>query len=53
MKNYFCVICGKYKKNEKPKTSYTLEKTIVLSVICIKCKIKNEEYLKARNRLRY
>ena len=40
MKKLYCVICGKYRKFEKPKTSYLLEKT-VLSIICCTC--KNEE----------
>ena len=38
MKTLHCVICGKYRKFEKLIRSYLLEKTIVLSIICIKCK---------------
>ena len=38
MKKLFCVICGKCKKFEKPEISYVLEKTLVLSIICCKCK---------------
>ena len=38
MKKLYCVICGKYKKFEKPEISYILEKTFVLSIICCKCK---------------
>ena len=43
MKKLYCVICGikKYKKFEKSKTSYLLQKTLVLSIICSKC--KNED----------
>ena len=41
MKKFYCVICRKYRKFEKPKISYLLEKTLVLSVICSKC--KNED----------
>ena len=33
MKKLYCVICGKYRKSVKPKISYVLEKTLVLSVI--------------------
>ena len=41
MKKLYCVICSKYRKFEKPKISYLLEKTLVLSIIC--CKWKNED----------
>ena len=41
MKKSCCIICGKYRKFEKPKITYLLEKTLVLSVICSKC--KNED----------
>ena len=37
MKKLYCVTCGKYKEFEKPKISYLLEKTLVLSIICNKC----------------
>ena len=30
----YCAICGKYRKFEKPKISYILGKTLVLSIIC-------------------
>ena len=36
MKKIYCIICGKYRKFEKPKISYLLEKTLVLSIICSK-----------------
>ena len=41
MKKLYCIICGKYRKSEKPKISYILEKTLVLSIIWSKC--ENEE----------
>ena len=41
MKKIYCVICGKYKKCEKPKMSHLLEKTLVLSIIS--SKFKNED----------
>ena len=34
MKKLYCVIFGKYRKLEKPKISYMLEKALVLSGIC-------------------
>ena len=41
-KSYF-VFWGKYRKFEKPKISYLLEKTLALSIICSKCKKEDEE----------
>ena len=46
MGKLYCVICGKYRKLEKPKISYLLEKTLVLSIICSKCKRENEKIFK-------
>ena len=43
MKKLYCVICGKYKKFEKSKISYVLEKTLVLSINCSKCKNEDEK----------
>ena len=43
MKKLTCVICGKYRKFEKTKISYLLEKTLVLSIICNKCKNEDEK----------
>ena len=43
MKKLYCVICSKYRKFEKPKISYLLEKTLVFSFICSKCKNKDEK----------
>ena len=53
MKKLYCVICGKYRKFEKPKISYILEKTLVHSIICSNCKNKDDNYLKKKNQLRY
>ena len=43
MKKFYCVICSKYRKFEKPKISYLLEKTLVFSIICSKCKNEDEK----------
>ena len=43
MKKLYGVICSKYRKFEKPKTSYLSEKALVLSIICSKCKNKDEK----------
>ena len=37
MRKLYCIICGKYRKFEKPRISYLLEKTLVLSIIYSKC----------------
>ena len=34
------------KKDEKPKISYLLEKTLVLSIICSKCENEEEQIFK-------
>ena len=47
MKKLYCVICGKYRKCEKLKISYLLDKTLVLSIICKKY------FLKKNNQLKY
>ena len=46
MKKLYCVICGKYRKSEKPEISYLLEKTLVFCIICSKCKDKDEKLFK-------
>ena len=46
MKKLYCVICCKYRKFEKPKTSYLLEKTLVLSIICSERKNEDEKLFK-------
>ena len=51
MKKLYCVICGKYRKFEKPKISYLLEKTLVLSIICSKCKNEDEKLFKEEESL--
>ena len=48
MKKLCCIICSKYRKFEKPKISYLLEKTLVLSIICSKCKSKDEKIFKEK-----
>ena len=46
MKKLYCVACGKYREFEKPKISYILEKTLVLSIVCSKCKNEDEKIIK-------
>ena len=54
MKNYIVLFVvslspkdvGKYRKFEKPKVSYFLEKTLFLSIICSKCKNEDEKIFK-------
>ena len=46
MKRLYFVICGKYREFKKPKISYLLEKTLVLSSICSKCKNEKEKLFK-------
>ena len=46
MKKLYCIICGKYRKFEKSKISYLLEKILVLSIICSKCKNGDEKILR-------
>ena len=48
-----CVICGKYRKFEKPKISYFLEKPLVLPITCSKARMKMKNYLQKKNHLRY
>ena len=43
MKKSYCANCGKYRKFEKSKISYLLEKTLVPSIICSKCKNEDEK----------
>ena len=52
MKKLYCVICGRYKKFIK--ISDLLEKSLVLSIICSKCKSEDEKkYIKRKNQLKY
>ena len=46
MKKIHCVICGKYRKFQKPKISYIFEKRLVLSITCSKCKNEDEKTFK-------
>ena len=46
MKKLYCFICGKNRKFEKPKIPYLLEKALVISIICSKCKNKDEKIFK-------
>ena len=46
MKTLYCLICSTYRKFEKPKISCLLEKTLVLSIICSKCKNEDEKLFK-------
>ena len=46
MKKIYCVNCSKYRKFEKPKISCLLEKTLVLSMICSKCKNEDDKIFK-------
>ena len=43
MKKLYCVICGNYRKSEKPKMLYLSGKTLVLSIIYSKCKNEDEK----------
>ena len=52
MKKIYSVIYGKYRKFGKPKISYLLEKTLVVSIICSKCKSEDEQSLKEKNLLK-
>ena len=38
-----CVICDKYRNFKNPKIFYVFEKTLVLSIICSKCKNDDEK----------
>ena len=46
MKKIYCATSGRYIKLEKPKISYLLEKTLVLSIICSKCKNEDKKLFK-------
>ena len=46
MKKLYCVICDKHRKFEKSKIWYLSENTLVLSIICIKCKNEAEKIFK-------
>ena len=46
MKKLYCVICGKYRKFDKPKISCISKITLVLSIICSKGKNEGEKIFK-------
>ena len=46
IKKLYCVICGKYRKLEKPKMLYIFEKELVLPIICNKWKNEDEKIFK-------
>ena len=48
MKNLYCVIFSKYKKFDKLKILYLLEKTLVLPITCIKCENEDEKLSKEK-----
>ena len=48
MKKLYCVICSKYRKSEKPKISYFLEKTLIPSITCSKRKDEDEKIFKEK-----
>ena len=43
MKILYCVICDKYRKFGKPKTSPLLKKVLIYSIICSKFKNEDEK----------
>ena len=49
MKKLYCVICGKYRKFEKPKISHLLEKALVFLLFAVSVKMKKKKYLKNKN----
>ena len=46
MKENYCVICGKYRKFEKPKLSHIFKKKLVCSITCSKCQNEEEKIFK-------
>ena len=52
MKKLYCVICSKYRKFEKPKISYLLEKMFFL-LFAVTTRMKMEKYLKKKHQLKY
>ena len=46
MNKLYCVICSKYRKFEKPKILHLLEKRLVFSTICSKCKNEDKKLFK-------
>ena len=52
MKKLYCVICGKYRKFEKPKISYLLEKYQFFQLFAVSARMKMIKYLKKKNQLK-
>ena len=46
MKKFYCIICGKHRQFINPKISYIFKNTLVLSIICSKCKNKDGKIFK-------
>ena len=46
MKKLDCLVSCKYRKFEKPKITYLIEKTLVLSIISSKCGHEHEKIFK-------
>ena len=53
IKKLDCGICGKNRRSEKPKLSYILEKTLVIFIICCKCKDEDEKLFKEEEHYQY
>ena len=53
MKNIYCGICGTYIKFKNPKVTYISEETLVFSIICSKCGVKDEKIFKDKEQLRH
>ena len=53
MKKIYCVICGKYRKFEKPKISYLLKKHLFFLLFAVSARMNMKNYLKKKNQLRY
>ena len=53
MKKLYCVICSKYRKFEKPKILYLLEKHYFFLLLAVSARMKMINYLKKNNQLKY
>ena len=53
MKKLYCFICTKYKKFEKPKISYFLEKHLSFLLFAVSGKMNMKKNLKKKIQLRY
>ena len=52
MGKLYRAICGKYRKLEKPKISYILGKTLIISFFAVSPRMNMKRYLKKKIRLR-